>query len=149
MTDILDYEELAADLTDLGFIEIITPSQIADYRQTILTSAATLNTDFQSTEIDAQILDAWNAWYNDLINYADDSGYFGDLWAGSMKTAERKAAELLQWRDIYKTYSGKNATGVPIEVTTPPGLELDKIGTVVKWLAIPILGYFVWDYLRK
>ena len=144
-----DFEDLAAE--ELGLLDIVTPGQISDYRAGLLTSAATLNTEFQQSRgsIDPFVLESWDAWYNDLLEYADKAGFWGDLWGGAMNTAEEKARQLEDWRDIYKDATGKPPLGPAI---TAPGTGEEKLveyTTLIKWIGIPVMAYFVWDIFRK
>jgi hypothetical protein len=143
----LDFEDMLAD--ELGFLDIVTPGQISDYRNSVAISADTLNSDFQRTaNIDPYILEAWNAWYDGFTDYFTEQSWWGDTWGGAMTAVERKAKELADWRDIYKAESGKPATGAAITTSASKKSELDIL-TLAKWIAIPVLAYFAWDLLRK
>lgn len=141
-----DFEDLAAD--ELGFLEVVTPGQIADYRRSLLSSAASLNRDFARSNVDVNILESWQSWYNNFNQAARDATYVGDMWAGAMNALERSAKELQEWRQIYESQTGSAATGPSVSADT--GYQIsDQLLTGLKWGAGLIAGYFIWDLLRK
>lgn len=110
-------------MSELGFIDYISPDDAREAMLEVRKSAFSLNRDFTSSgKLPVDERDAWKKWYADFNEYYDGlvdsfAGWKFVDSSGVLQEAERLASDLGAWRSRYMHITGdKPATPAPVRL---------------------------------
>ncbi len=116
-------------MSELGFIDFITPDDAREAMLEVRKSAFSLNRDFVgSKKLPVDEAAAWRKWYADFNEYYDSLADSFAGWkfvdsSGVLQEAERLTSDLGAWRGRYQHITGdKPATPAPVRLNMGPSM---------------------------